>query len=117
MSNRNNDVFQVLVTSGNAALATTGTAFDGLAVGQLGAFDPETGLAYGATAPAGTKRVQFAVGVGNGTLEDIRTSAGQFIQTKGITDLTFQPHTAGQPMKVTVGSFKAQCDTEYGVRI
>lgn len=117
MSNRNNDVFQVLVTSGNGALATTGTALDGLTVGQLGAFDPDTGLAYGATAPAGTRKVQFAVGIGNGTLEDIRTSAGQFIQVKEVTDLTFQPHTAGRPMKVTVGNFKAECDTEYGVRV
>jgi hypothetical protein len=120
MSNRNNDVFQVLVTSGNLALATAGTAYDALAVGQLGAFNPETNLAYGATAAAGTKNIVFAVGVdktGSGNLEDIRTSAGQFIQTKGITDLTFQPHTAGQAMKVNVGNYKADAETEYGIRI
>ena len=120
MSNRNNDVFQVLVTSGNSALASSGTTLDGLAVGQLGAFDPETGLAFGATAPATTRNILLAVGVdktGSGTLEDIRTSAGQYIQTKGITDFTFKPHSAGQAMKVTVGSYKADAETEYGIRV
>lgn len=118
MSNRNNDVFQVLPTSGNQALATTGSTVDALLPGQLGVFDANTGLAYATAVPVGTKALTLAVGVGTGSvLSDIRTSAGQFIQTKGITDLTFKPHTAGQPMKVTVGSFKAECDTEYGVRI
>ena len=118
MSNRNNDVFQVLPTKGNQALATSGSTVDALLPGQLGVFDANTGLAFGASVPAGTKAITLAVGVGNGSvLSDIRTSAGQFIQTKGITDLTFKPHTAGQPMKVTVGSFKAECDTEYGVRV
>lgn len=118
MSNRNNDVFQVLPTRGNQALATSGSTVDALLPGQLGVFDANTGLAFGTAVPAGTKAITLAVGVGNGSvLSDIRTSAGQFIQTKGITDLTFKPHTAGQPMKVTVGSFKAECDTEYGVRV
>lgn len=118
MSNRNNDVFQVLPTKGNQALATSGSTVDALLPGQLGVFDANTGLAFGASVPAGTKAITLAVGVGSGSvLSDIRTSAGQFIQTKGITDLTFKPHTAGQPMKVTVGSFKAECDTEYGVRV
>jgi len=118
MSNRNNDVFQVLPTRGNQALATTGSTVDALLPGQLGVFDASTGLAYATAVPAGTKAITLAVGVGNGSvLTDIRTSAGQFIQTKGITDLTFKPHTAGRPMKVTVGGFKAECDTEYGVRV
>lgn len=118
MSNRNNDVFQVLPTRGNQALATSGSTVDALLPGQLGVFDANTGLAFGTAVPAGTKAITLAVGVGNGSvLSDIRTSAGQFIQTKGITDLTFKPHTAGRPMVVTVGSFKAECDTEYGVRV
>jgi len=118
MSNRNNDVFQVLPTKGNQALAATGSTVDSLLPGQLGVFDASTGLAYATAVPAGTKAITLAVGVGNGSvLTDIRTSAGQFIQTKGITDLTFKPHTAGRPMKVTVGGFKAECDTEYGVRV
>lgn len=120
MSNRNNDVFQVLPTSGNQSLAEAGLLVSDLLPGQLGVFDAETGEAYDTAVPAGTKGLIFAVGIdktGSGDLEDIRTSAGQYIQTKGITDLTFKPHTAGQAMKVTVGNFKAQADTEYGVRI
>ena len=120
MSNRNNDVFQVLPTSGNQALAANGATVEDLLPGQLGVFNAETGLAYATAVPAGTKSLIFAVGVdktGSGDLEDIRTSAGQFIQTAGITDLTYKPHTAGRPMKVTVGNFKAQADTEYGVRV
>lgn len=120
MSNRNNDVFQVLPTSGNQALASNGATVEDLLPGQLGVFNAETGLAYATAVPAGTKSIFLAVGVdktGSGNLEDIRTSAGQFIQTAGITDLTFKPHTAGQPMKVTVGNFKAEADTEYGVRV
>ena len=118
MSNRNNDVFQVLPTSGNQALAANGSTVENLLPGQLGVFDANTGLAYATAVPAGTRGITLAVGIGTGSvLSDIRTSAGQYIQTKGITDLTFQPHTAGRPMKVTVGNFKAECDTEYGVRI
>ena len=118
MSNRNNDVFQVLPTRGNQALAANGSTVENLLPGQLGVFDANTGLAYATSVPAGTRGITLAVGIGTGSvLSDIRTSAGQFIQTKGITDLTFKPHTAGQPMKVTVGNFKAECDTEYGVRI
>jgi hypothetical protein len=120
MSNRNNDVFQVLPTSGNQALAANGATVGDLLPGQLGVFNAETGLAYATAVPAGTKGLIFAVGVdktGSGNLEDVRTSAGQYIQTKGITDLTYKPHTAGQPMKVTVGGATVNCDTEYGVRI
>ncbi len=120
MSNRNNDVFQVLVTSGNNALAADDATVGDLLPGQLGVFNADTGLAYATAVPAGTRAITLAVGVdktGSGTLEDIRTSAGQYIQTKGITDFTFKPHSAGQAMKVTVGSYKADAETEYGIRV
>jgi hypothetical protein len=118
--NRNNDVYSVLVTKGNAALATSGTAPDALAVGQLGFFNPDTHLAFGATAPADTKAFYIALGIdpnGVGSLQDIRTSAGQFVQVKGVTGLSYQPHTAGRPMIVSVGNFTPDCDTEYGIRV
>jgi hypothetical protein len=117
MSNRNNDVFQVLPTRGNQALAANGTTMDALLPGQLGFFDALTGAAYATAIPAGTRGINIAVGIGVGSLVDVRTSAGQFIPPKGITDLTFKPHSAGQAMKVTVGNYKAQADTEYGVRV
>ena len=120
MSNRNNDVFQVLPTKGNQVLAPAGDSIEDLLPGQLGVYNAETGLAYGNSVPAGTRGIYFAVGIdrtGSETLEDIRTSAGQYIQTAGITDLTYKPHTAGQPMVVKVGGYNATSGTEYGIRV
>lgn len=118
--NRSNDVYSVLVTKGNTALAATGTAPEALAIGQLGFFNPDTNLAFGATAPANTRAFYVALGIDpndTGVLQDIRTSAGQFVQTKGITAISYQPHTAGRPMVITVGGYTAQCDTDYGIRV
>jgi hypothetical protein len=116
MSNRNNDVFQVLVTKGNQAVLPAGQAVETLAVGQIGVFDANTNLSV-ATAP---REFYFAVGVnrsGGTTLEDIKTSAGQFIQKKGIVNYSFVSHTAAQPMIVKVGDYKAECETDYAVKI
>lgn len=120
MSNRNNDVFQVLVTSGNAAVLAEGSTVDSLAVGQIGFFNEDTKLSFDATTTPIPRNFFMAVGVNNSggaTLEDIVESAGQFIQTKGIMNASFRPHTAGQPMIVTVGGYKGECDTEYGLRV
>lgn len=116
MSNRNNDVFQVLVTKGNQDVLPAGQAVETLAVGQIGVFDANTNLSV-ATAP---REFYFAVGVnrsGGTTLEDIKTSAGQLIQKKGIVNYSFVPHTAAQPMIVKVGDYKAECETDYAVKI
>lgn len=120
MSNRNNDVFQVLPTKGNLAVLTAGNPVESLAVGQIGAFNALTGLSFGAATSPIPREFYFAVGVdrtGSGSLEDVRTSAGQVIQKSQLGAYTFKPHTAGQPMIVTVGGFKASCDTEYGIRV
>jgi len=120
MSNRNNDVFQVLVTKGNQAVLAAGLNISGLAIGQLGAFDVNTGLSIGAATSPMSRDFYFAVGVdktGSGTLEDIRTSAGQMIQRKGITGYTFKPHSAGRPKIVEVGEYGVIADTDYGVKI
>jgi len=120
MSNRNNDVFQVLPLKGNVAVLAAGSPVESLAPGQLGAFNALTNLSFGAATSPIPRDFYFAVGIdrsGNGSLEDIRTSAGQIIQKAGITAYTFKPHTAGQPMVVNVGGFKASCDKEYGIRV
>jgi hypothetical protein len=116
MSNRNNDVFQVLVTKGNQAVLPAGQAVETLAVGQIGVFDANTNLSV-ATAP---REFYFAVGVnrsGGTALEDIKTSAGQLIQKKGIVNNSFVAHTASQPMIVKVGDYNAECETDYAVKI
>jgi len=120
MSNRNNDVFQVLVTKGNAAILAKNAALETLAVGQIGAFDAKTNLSIDATTSPIPREVYLAVGVdttGGSTLNDIKQSAGQLIQKAGLVAYSFKPHTAGRPMVVSVGGFTATADTEYGIRV
>lgn len=116
MSSRNNDVFQVLVTSGNQALLTAGQAVDSLAVGQLGCFDANTNLSV----TTAVKDFYFAVGLdkdGDTVMDDIRTSAGQYIQRSRIAALSYKPHTAGRPHVMKVQDYLAQCDTDYAVKV
>ena len=117
MSNRNNDVFQVLVTRGNQAVLAAGNPIDALLPGQVGIFDAKTHLSVLGTAP---REFYFAVGInrnGGTTLEDIKESAGQLIQRTNLFTYSFKPHTAGQPMIVKVGDYKADCETDYAVRV
>ena len=117
MSNRNNDVFQVLVTKGNLALLPAGALAETLAVGQLGVFDLNTQLSVTGTVP---KDYYFALGVdpnGGGVLGDIKMSAGQFIRANRVVDKSFKPHSAGRPKIVKIGGYTAQSDTEYGLRV
>ena len=120
MSNRNNDVFQVLPTKGNLVTLAAGNTLESLAPGQLGAFDALTNVSFNSATSPKPREFYFALGIdrtGSATLEDIRTSAGQLIQKNGITSYTFKPHTAGQPMVVKVGGYKATSGTEYGIRV
>lgn len=120
MSNRNNDVYSVLVTKGNAAILAKDNVVDNLSPGQLGFFDADKNVSIDATTTALPRNFYIAVGIdrtGSGDLEDIRTSAGQIIQRKNVSDITYRPHTAGQPMIVNVGSYNAECDTDYGIRV
>lgn len=120
MSNRNNDVFQVLVTKGNAAVLAKGAALETLAVGQIGAFDAKTNLSIDATSSPIPREFFLAVGVdttGGAVLDDVKESAGQMIQKAGLTAYSFKPHSAGQPMIVSVGGFTPVADTEYGIRV
>lgn len=120
MSNRNNDVYSVLVTAGNSAILTKGSVVEDLTPGQVGFFDANLNVSIDATTTALPRNFYIAVGIdrtGSGDLEDIRTSAGQIIQRKNVSDITYRPHTAGQPMIVNVGSYNAECDTDYGIRV
>jgi len=117
MSNRNNDVFQVLPVT-NCTLLPAGQAVETLAVGQLGAFDADTMLSVSPATTPQPKSIFFAVGKEdlNGNF-DIRQSAGQMIQRQGVVGYTEKECTTGSPMIVTVGNFRAEADTEYGIRI
>jgi len=117
---RNNDVFQVLVTSGNQAVLPAGGKVTALAPGQIGFFDYETNLSFVA-ATAGTKRNFYvAVGVdadGDTITDEIQKSAGSHIQKKGIAYYTYRPHTPGQNMIVNIANYTADCETVYGVKL
>jgi hypothetical protein len=120
MSNRNNDVFQVLVTKGNQAVLGAGADISSLAVGQIGAFDVNTGLSIGPATSPMSREFYFAVGIdttGTGALGDIRTSAGQNIQKAGITGYTFRAHSAGRAKIVKVGAYGIVGDTDYGIKV
>lgn len=119
MSNRNNDVFRVLPVSNCALLAPgDGVTVENLVAGQLGVFDAETNLAVDQFTNPMPKEVFFALAYTSpsGGI-DYRTSAGQVIQRAGVRGYSTKLCTTGSPMKVSVGNFKAQCDTEYGVRV
>jgi hypothetical protein len=117
MSNRNNDVFRVLPVT-DCDLLPAGDAIEDLSIGQLGAFDAATNLAIDPTTSPMPKEIFFALAyttdAGN---TDYRFSAGQMIQRQGVVGFTEKLCSQGSPMKVTVGNFKAECDTEYGIRV
>lgn len=115
---RNNDVFQVLVTSGNQAVLAAGNGVADLAPGQIGVFDFNTNVSIDATS---TPRNFFlAVGLdtdGDAATDDISKSAGSHIQARNLVAYSYRPHTAGQPMKVVLSDYTADCETEYGIKL
>ena len=120
MSNRNNLVSSVLPVSNCTALAAKGAALESLTVGQLGVFDALTNKAVDDTDIADAKEIFFALGVdtnNDGVVDDFRFSAGQNIQKGTVLPLTTKDYNAGTPMQVDVTGYRAECDTEYGIRV
>ena len=113
----NNKVFQVLVTKGDKALAVAGTKVDALEDGQLGIFDASTNLAVDTP----VKEFYLAVGVdtdGDGTIDNIVTSAGQVIQSANVRDITSQEYTAPTPMEFEITDYDTVLpDTDYSVKL
>jgi hypothetical protein len=119
MSNRNNDVFSVLVESNcDGSFYGNGDTIENLSNGQIGAFDAATNLSIDATTSPMPNEIFFAQAYekDNGDT-DYRFSAGQVIQRKNVVGFTEVSCSEGSPMEVTVGNFRAECDTEYGIRV
>lgn len=115
---RNNDVFQVLVTKDNQALAVAGTSVADLSPGQIGVFDFNSNLAVDGSAQV--RNFYLAVGLdtdGDGVTDDIAKSAGSHIQNRNIRYYSFKPHSAGQPLQVALTGYTADCETEYGIKL
>lgn len=117
---RNNDVFQVLVTSGNQAVLAAGNKVTALAPGQVGVFSYENNLSLNATTIANVRNFYLAVGLdkdGDTVTDEIMKSAGSHVQKKNIVHYSYRPHTPGQPMKVVLSDYTADCETEYGIKL
>ena len=113
-----NKVFQVLVTSGNQAILAKGSKIETLKPGQLGFFDADTNLAIDGTETPTPASFYIAQGLGSGaTATDIRTSAGQEIQTRNIKNFTLNKNTAGTPTIIDITGIKANCGENYSLKI
>jgi hypothetical protein len=117
---KNNPVSQVLVASGNAALLAAGSRPSSLAHGQLGIFNYHTGLSVDGSVITDCNDVYIAVGInrtaGTGSMEDLRQSAGQSIQTKKVSALTVKGYVAEVAKIVDITGFTAKCDADYVIR-
>lgn len=115
----NNPVSQILFSSGNASIIAAGSRESSLAVGQLGIFSYKTGLSIDSTSTLDSTN-EFYIAVAytdsHGKL-NVRRSAGQAIQGKSITNLTYRCYTPGQAQTTDITSFVANCNTEYAIRI
>lgn len=120
-----NQLFQVLVSTGNLAPLAKGSRESALAVGQLGIFNYHTGLSVDATSLAGeVKDVYISVGLnklgsgGGATLEDINRSAGQMIQARNAKSYTIEGYLAAVPKIVSVdGISSARCESTYTIKV
>lgn len=115
----NNPVSQILPASGNAAILAAGSRESSLAVGQLGIFNYKTGLSIDSTSTLDSTN-EFYISVAytdaNGNL-NVRRSAGQMIQGKAITALTYRCYSPGQAQLTDITGFTANCNTEYAIKV
>lgn len=114
---RNNDVFRVLVASGNAAVLAADSKPSDLAVGQLGVFDAKTNLAIDGTVQVNDFYIALGLDNGSGSLGDIYKSAGSLIQRRNIRTTDLKTPVASVPMVVNLVNYTANCNTEYGVKL
>ena len=116
----NNNVFKVIPTLGDQAIASADATLGDLLVGQIGVFSYQTNLAIDGTDLPLARNFYLAMGVdttGDGNADDIVKSSGSHIQTANITSYASQCYVAPLPMIVDISGFNASCDTEYGIKI
>ncbi len=92
-----------------------GTDPSTLGVQQIGIFDADTGLSVDSTVTTKVRRVFFAVGVGNGSLEDVIQSP--IFDVNGIESISsncFKPYVTSI---IGLKDIKAQCDSSYSIQL
>lgn len=120
-----NPVFQVLVTSGNQAVAAAGIAPEALLAGQLGVFDYDTNLSIDGTKAGQNQNIYILVGVNRsgaagtaitGAGGDVMRSAGNCIKKSGVRAVSQKPYVAGvkQKFRLTFGAIIP--DKDYNVK-
>lgn len=110
----NEKVFQVLVPSGNQAIAAVGTDLNTLKEGQIGVFDNNTKLALDAATIVNSDKIFIAVGRGT----SIDDSAGQNIPLEYLEAITFKKaQPAVNQVQLISGFTNIACDTDYTVRL
>lgn len=107
---RNNNVFQVLVAE--TVLAVDGKSPASLQPEQLGIFDADTNVSV--TNPKAGSPFYLALKTREG---ELLKSAGNSIDPKKVVDYTVKPYSAAVPQEFVISGIKANCDTEYGVKI
>jgi hypothetical protein len=115
---RDNDVFQVLVTKGNQATLAADKKITDLKDGQIGVFDANTKLTIDGTKPVEEFFIAVGVNPTNAAEPDsINTSAGELVQTRNIGNFTYQAYKAPLPKVVEISGFKADCETDYAIKV
>ena len=125
--NRDNDVFQVLVPSGQSTiLANDESTLSSLVAGQIGIFESKTTKSIDA-ADAGKKDFRLAVALdtdGDGVVDKIKFQAGQYIQVKNLTDISIRGYKNPKPQVVIInpqvsseGTTDGIYEEEHGIKI
>jgi hypothetical protein len=115
---RNNDVFSVLVLNEATTLLAADLTLDDLSPNQIGFFNEDTNVSFDILSrPA---KFYIALGVdlnGNGSVDEIIRSAGQYIQTPRLQRFAYTPYSPGTSQKIKISGYKAICESVYGLRI
>ena len=115
---RNNDVFQILVGKTQDTILAAGNYPKDLLPGQVGIFDAKTNVSLDETATP----TEFYIGVGidsdgDGVTDNIAKSAGQYIQTAGVVDLSVRSYNQAVPAIIEIAGYEAVCNTDYALRV
>lgn len=118
---KNNDVFSIIpVPEAAADVVGAGLEVKDLTAGQLGVFDYDTGLSFVAGGAGAVKNFFVALALdttGDGSVDEIVTSAGTHIQKKNVADTNLKCYAPGVEQVIDVVNFTADCDKQYGLKI
>ena len=127
MSNRNNDVFKVLIpTVADTILTNSAKTVEDLGIGELGIFEAHTSKSINA-ANVGKNDFRIIVAEdtnGDSVVDKLEKQAGQYIQVKNLKSISLQGYRNPKPQieilnpqVTTVGTTDGIYDEEYGIKI